>query len=355
LRSCRARHDNGEHHGSSPKVHVSLPPDAKGGRIETYEHTPRIELRQLRYFLAVAEHLNFTRAAEQMGIAQPPLSQHILALERQLNVKLFVRSRREVALTPEGEALVSFARRLNNTTQMAAEVVQAIARGEDGPLALGAIFSSIYAVIPRILPPFIQEYPKVKLHLQEMTISQQITALRDHRIDAGILRGPINERGFDAITLFQEPFVAVVPAGHRLGNECTLTLAQIADQPLIRIYPTANRDFSRRMFGALLDRGHKLNIVQEVSDTHTLIGLVAAGVGISLVPASLQTIQVAQVKYIPLREKTPMTTLQLVYNKENVSAVLRNFVRMVESLAPQLEIERPTPDGRARPRQAHSR
>jgi DNA-binding transcriptional LysR family regulator len=314
-----------------------VPLDDKG-RAEVYEHTPRIELRQLRYFLAVAEHLNFTRAAEQMGIAQPPLSQHILALERQLNVKLFVRSRREVSLTPEGEALVTFARRLNNTTQMAAEMVQAVARGEDGPLALGAIFSSIYAVVPRILPPFMQKYPKVKLHLQEMTISQQITALKEHSIDAGILRGPINERELEAVTLFQEPFVAVVPADHALCKDKTVSLAQIADQPLIRVYPTANRDFSRRMFGALLDKGHKLNIVQEVSDTHTLIGLVAAGVGVSLVPASLQTIQIAQVKYIPVREKTPITTLQLVYNKENASAVLRNFVSMVEGMAPTLEV-----------------
>jgi DNA-binding transcriptional LysR family regulator len=321
---------------SSKKPRNPVPLDEKGGRTEVYEHTPRIELRQLRYFLAVAEHLNFTRAAQQMGIAQPPLSQHILALERQLNVKLFVRSRREVSLTPEGEALVSFARRLNNTTQMAAEVVQAISRGEDGPLALGAIFSSIYAVVPRILPPFMQEYPRVKVHLQEMTISQQIAALKEYRIDAGILRGPINERELEAVTLFQEPFVAVVPAGHALCHEKTLSLAQIADQPLIRIHPTANRDFSRRMFGALLDKGHKLNIVQEVSDTHTLIGLVAAGVGVSLVPASLQTIQIAQIKYIPVREKTPMTTLQLVYNKDNASAVLCNFVGMVQRMASQL-------------------
>jgi LysR family transcriptional regulator, benzoate and cis,cis-muconate-responsive activator of ben and cat genes len=320
------------------KTRSPIPLDEKGGRADVYEHTPRIELRQLRYFLAVAEHLNFTRAAEQMGIAQPPLSQHILALERQLNVKLFVRSRRNVALTPEGEALVGFARRLNNTTQMAAQVVQAISRGEDGPLALGAIFSSIYAVIPQILPPFIRKYPKVKLHLEEMTISQQISALKELRIDAGILRGPINEKELETVSLFQEPFVAVVPSNHKFCQEKALTLAQIAKQPLISVYPTANRDFSRRMFGALLDKGHKLNVVHEVSDTHTLIGLVAAGMGVSLVPASLQNLQIKQVRYIPLRDETPTTTLQLVYNRENSSAVLRNFVGMVQTMVPDFKI-----------------
>jgi LysR family transcriptional regulator, benzoate and cis,cis-muconate-responsive activator of ben and cat genes len=215
-------------------------------------------------------------------------------------------------------------------------VLQAIARGEDGPLALGAIFSSIYAVIPHILPPFVRKYPKVKLHLQEMTISQQITALKEYRIDAGILRGPIDEPDLEAITLFQEPFVAVVPSSHKLRNEKALTLKQIAEQPLIRIYPSVNRDFSRRMFAALIEKGHKLNIVQEVSDTHTLIGLVAAGVGISMVPASLQNLQIKQVRYIPVREKTPLTTLQLVYHRANTSPVLLNFVRMVEAMTSKL-------------------
>src|ERR1700733_9246916 len=325
------------------KTRSPIPLDEKGGRADVYEHTPRIELRQLRYFLAGAGPLNFTRAAEQMGIAQPPLSQHILALERQLNVKLFVRSRRNVALTPEGEALVSFARRLNNTTQMAAQVVQAISRGEDGPLALGAIFSSIYAVIPHILPPFIRKYPKVKLHLEEMTISQQISALKEHRIDAGILRGPISEPELEAVTLFQEPFVAVVSSNHELRNEKALTLKQISKQPLIRIYPSVNRDFSRRMFAALIEKGHNLNIVQEVSDTHTLIGLVAAGIGMSLVPASLQHLQIKQVRYVPLREPTPLTTLQLVHHRENTSPVLLNFVRMVEAMAGQLSAFQQTP------------
>lgn len=310
--------------------------DQSGRRTDVYEHTPRIELRQLRYFLAVAEYLNFTRAAERLGIAQPPLSQHILALEQQLNVKLFVRSRRKVELTREGEALVGFAQRLSNTTQLAAEVVQAISRGEDGPLALGAIFSSIYSVIPRILPPFIRKYPRVKLHLQEMTISQQIHALKEYRIDAGILRGPINEPELEAMTLFEEPFVAVLPSNHALCKEKDLSLKQIAEQPLIRIYPSVNRDFSRRMFAALVDDGVNLNIVQEVSDTHTLIGLVGAGVGMSLVPASLQHLQIKQVRYIPVREPTPLTILQLVHYRGNTSPVLLNFLRLAKAMTAEL-------------------
>ncbi len=312
-------------------------PTLKGARSDAYEHTPRVELKQLRYFLAVAEHLNFTRAAEQMGIAQPPLSQQILALERLLNVKLFVRTRRAVSLTREGEALLEFARRLNNTTHMAAEVVRAISRGEDGPLAIGSIFSSIYAIIPHVLRPFVQTYPKVKVDLREMTVFEQISALKDYRIDAGICRGPIeNDQGLESITLLQEDFVAIVPADHKFSSEDTLSMAQIAEQPVIRIMPAANRTFSRSMFGALLEKGYKLNISQEVSDMHTVIGLVAAGFGISLVPSSLQTIHIPQVRYIPLRERTATTQLQLVYNKDNPSPILPRFIQIASDIVPEL-------------------
>jgi DNA-binding transcriptional LysR family regulator len=302
-------------------------------RTQVYEHTPRIELRQLRAFLAVAEELNFTRAAEKLGIAQPPLSQQILALEHQLRVQLFIRNRRQVSLTREGEVLMTYARRLINTTLLATDVVRAISRGEDGPLALGSIFSSIYAVIPHILPLFVSKYPRIKVHLQEMTVSQQIAALKEGKIDAGILRGPIADPDLQHFTLLQEKFVAVVSSDHPFAAQSEVTLAQLASQPLIRIFPSANRDFSRRMFGALVDAGFELNIVQEVSDTHTLIGLVAAGVGVSLVPASLQNIQIRQIRYIPVREETPLTPLDLMWHRENDSPILRNFVAMTRDIA----------------------
>lgn len=305
------------------------PPDA---RVNMYAHTPRLELRQIRYFLAVAEELNFTRAADRLGMAQPPLSQQILALEHQLRVQLFERSRRHVALTREGEAFVVYARRLANTTQLAAEVVQAIARGEDGPLAVGAIFSSIYAVIPRVVPVISRAYPKIKLHLQEMTISEQLAALREDRIDLGLVRGPLQDPQMETLTLFEEPFVAVVHKNSALAQHNTLGLDQIAKEPLIRVYPSANRDYSRRMFSALVDKGFELNVVQEVSDTHTLIGLVAAGMGISLVPASLQNIQINQIRYIPLREVTPMTAMQFIWRQENTSAILANVVALIRQI-----------------------
>jgi DNA-binding transcriptional LysR family regulator len=292
--------------------------------------SPRIELRQLRYFLAVAEELNFTRAAEKMGIAQPPLSQQIATLEHQLRVTLFRRTNREVVLTNEGRALALHARRVINTTAKAAAVVRAISKGEQGPLSIGAVFSSIYTLIPHILPRLSKEYPGIKVSLQEMTISQQITALLDENIDAGILRGPISSPELDFVTLFSEPFVAVVPSTTSIAEEKVVRLEQIADQPLIRVRASANRDYSRQMFSVLQDRGFNLNIVQEVSDTHTLIGLVAAGVGCSIVPASFRNIQIRQVRYIPFVDRTPQTTIDLVWRKDNNSPILKNFLMLIK-------------------------
>jgi DNA-binding transcriptional LysR family regulator len=304
---------------------------------ETYsedplERAPRIELRQLRYFLAVAEELNFTRAAERMGIAQPPLSQQILSLEHQLRVQLFIRSRRHVELTPEGRALVTNARRILNLTQSSARVVQAIARGEEGPLAIGAIFSSIYGVVPQILAEIVRTHPGILPSLQEMTVLQQLAALTDERIDLGLIRGSLSAPELDSMTLFEEPFVLVCPSEGPLALEGDVSLERIARMPLIRVIESANRTFSRQMMSALVERGYELNIVHEVSDTHTLIGLVAAGFGISLVPASLQNIQIPRVRYLPLHEETPSTALRLVWHRQNTSPVLVKVVDLVKTM-----------------------
>lgn len=321
---------------ASPDKPETQPFSLPGDRTPAIEKLPRIELRQLRYFLAVAEELNFTRAAARIGIAQPPLSQQIIALEAQLGAQLFVRSRRAVSLTREGEAFVAYARRIINATQTAAEVIQSISRGEDGPLSIGAIFSSIYLVAPVLLPVFSQRFPNVRLQLQEMTISQQVAALNEEQIDVGILRGPVAMPGIETLELFEEPFVAVVPASSPLAKRKTLTVREIANEPLIRVYPSANRDYSRLMLASLSDAGYTLNVVQEVMDTHTLIGLVAAGFGISMVPASLRKIHIDGISYVEIEGDTPTTTLQLAWRSDSPSPILKHFIAAALELAPSL-------------------
>ena len=301
-------------------------------RLPVLEDLPRIELRQLRYFLAVAEELNFTRAAERMGIAQPPLSQQILSLESQLRAKLFTRSRRQVKLTKEGEALQIYTRRIINTTMLAAESVRAVANGLTGQLAVGAVCSAIHSLIPELLPKFHQLHPGVKLHLQEMTVLEQLRALREERIDIAIVREPMAASEFSTRRLFEEPFVAAVPRSSPLARLNRVSLAQLSREPLVQVYRSSNAEYSDLMFAGLRETGNKLNIAHEASDMQALLGLVGAGFGHSLVPASLQNIQTSTVKYIPLSDSVKGSTLALAWNEESMTPVMKHFIAVTERL-----------------------
>jgi DNA-binding transcriptional LysR family regulator len=286
----------------------------------------RIQLKQLRYFLAVAEELNFTRAAERIGIEQPPLSQQISNLERELNAVLFIRSHRSVKLTEAGEALILHARRLINGTDQAARIVGQIARGERGVLSIGAIFSAMYTVIPFALRMFSVHRPNVRIELAEMTITQQIQGLHEGRIDVGILRGPLFEPDLSIISLFSETFVAAIPTEHPLARAQIVSLEDIAREPLITIAPSLSRIFSMQMLTPFLERNYTINVVQEVADMHCLLGLIGAGMGLSLVPASLQSIRISHVTYRPIIEQMPTSTFQIAWRPDSNSHIVAAFV-----------------------------
>ena len=235
---------------------------------------------------------------------------------------LFIRSHRSVKLTAAGEALVLYAKRLLNSTDQAAAVVGQISRGERGTLSIGAMFSSMYTVIPYAMRSFAASRPSVKIQLAEMTITQQIQALHEGRIEVGILRGPLHEPGLSILSLFSEPFVAAVPADHPLARSAVLSLADIAQQPLITIAPSLSRIYTMQMLTAFLERNYSINVVQEVADMHTLIGLVGAGMGLSLVPASLQSIQISHVAYRPIIEQMPTSTFQIASRQDSESPIV---------------------------------
>ncbi|WP_158967333.1 LysR family transcriptional regulator [Chachezhania sediminis] len=298
-------------------------------RTPVLEDLPKVELRQLRYFLAVAEELNFTRAAARMGIAQPPLSQQIISLEHQLGAKLFIRSCRRVKLTPEGTELQAYARRIINTTLLATESIRSMAKGKNGQIALGAVCSAIHSLLPHILPPFAACNPGVRVHLQEMTVNEQFRALKEERIDIAIVREPMATTEFATQPLFTEPFVAAVNRHSPLARMNRLSLERIAQEPLVQVYRSTNREYSDHMFSALVERGYELNVVHEASDMHSLIGLVAAGIGMTLVPASLVNIQTANVTYVPLSENVQNSTLSLAWSQCAMTPSMDRFLKSV--------------------------
>jgi DNA-binding transcriptional LysR family regulator len=285
-----------------------------------------MELRHLRYFLAVAEELHFGRAAERLFIAQPPLSQQIRQLERELGVQLFVRNSRKVALTGAGQMLVGEARQVLACLDQALQRTQRADRGEDGWLGLGFVASATHDVLPRLLHTFGARYPHVQLGLYEMTSAAQIEALRQGRIDVGLARPAIEDHAFVSETLVAESLLVALPEGHRLAALPAVPLAALADEGFIAYprYPLPS--FTDFLFRLCERAGFSPRVVQETGQMQTALSLIAADLGIALVPAAVQQIRRDGVAFRPLEAAVATTTLTLVHRRQDPSPVLARFI-----------------------------
>jgi DNA-binding transcriptional LysR family regulator len=290
-----------------------------------------MEIKQLKFFLAVAETLNFTRAAERVGIAQPPLSQRIRALERELGTALFTRTKRKVALTQAGETLLIHARRLVNASEHAKGIVRAVRDGRQGMLNVGAIFSTIYTLMPTALRALKAHAPDIAVNLREMTIANQLRALREGQIDVGILRPPVQEPHIVTEVLYEEQFIAALPSDHALSRQRAISVQDFIDNPFIGISPEFSRNYSivaASAFAAFRDR---IKVVHETLDMHTLIALVGAGNGLALVPQSLSFVRVPEVVFRPISFAAPSIAVSLAWHTDSNSALLSRFIDAVRA------------------------
>ncbi|QNM95019.1 LysR family transcriptional regulator [Chitinimonas koreensis] len=262
-----------------------------------------MELRHLRYFVAVAEELHFTRAAERLHIGQPPLSQQIRALEDEIGAELFVRSKRRVALTEAGRAFLERARRILAEAAAAAEQARRIAGGEAGELRVGFTSSLPFtSLLPGVLHDFREAWPEVRLDLRELFTADQLDALLAGELDVGFVRftGREPPEGIVLREIHRDPLRVVLHAGHRLAGEAGLHMAQLREEGFVT-YPrqlgTGLPALVRRLCAGA---GFAPRVVQEAGEATTQIGLVAAGVGIAVLPSPLECVQMAGVRYLPL-------------------------------------------------------
>jgi DNA-binding transcriptional LysR family regulator len=259
-----------------------------------------VELRHLRYFLAVAEERSFSRAAERLRIAQPPLSQQIRRLEKDLGFPVFERTPKGVRLTPAGEALLDGARAVLAAADDARRSAEAASRGLAGRLTLAFMNSAAYQVLPTLLKAFRQAHPGIAVDAREMTIADQMDALVDGRIDAGILRPPVDDARLAAIELAEEPFVVALPSHHGLSAKPRIALTDLEGEALVG-YPRGHAaGFRERIDAALRAAGISPRVVQEGTHVHTLCGMVAGGVGAAIVPASARRLAMHDVAFVPL-------------------------------------------------------
>jgi len=292
-----------------------------------------LELRQLRYFVTVAEELHFGRAALRLHMTQPPLSQTIQALEAALGTPLFARNNRNVALTPAGTALLPEARRILLQMQALPDLAQRAAAGEIGRLSLAFVSTADYSVLPTFLREFRAAFPQVQIDLREATSDVQLEDLLQGRIDAGLLIPPLSDKAkldLDYTTVLSEPLIVAAPTGAKaLRSKKMVSMGDLREQPLI-IFP---RRIAPALHDAILacfhDAGMTPHIAQEAIQMQTIVGLVSAGMGIALVPQSVSNLQRPGVEYRALAGKPPVVETGLAWRRDNHSPVLHAFLELL--------------------------
>lgn len=292
------------------------------------------EFRQLRYFLAVAEELSFTRAAQRLHISQPPLSQQIQALEQNLGVRLFDRDKRNVALTEPGRVLYEQARQILAKAEEARSQVTQAAAGFSGQLRLAYTVSvSFHPALPQSLLRFGGHAPKVRVQLHEMYTEPQFAALLAGQIDVGFVRDePQHEadaRDLQLEVIDREPLMLALPSGHPLAGRGSLQLGEVAGEGFV-IQP---RELAATLYDRLVQLAAKADfhprVCQQAQQLNGLIALVAAGMGLALVPASMQAVQLAGVSYVPLEDPDAYLLLAVASRNDNRSPVLTQFLDTV--------------------------
>lgn len=303
-----------------------------------------IDLRLLRYFIAVAEEGHLTNAAQRIGIQQPPLSQQIRALETELGVKLFNRLPRGMELTDSGQALLKDARAILSQVETTVAGVRRIATGESGRLVVGFTESaSLHPFVPSVIQAFRRTVPDVALTVEESSTTELIALMHQKRLDVAFIRSPVGDAtGIVIETMIEEEMLLAVPAGHRLArhqrrkNERDndsrtrrhrVVLADLAEEAFILNRRPSGPGLYDTIIAACRAAGFSPRVEQEVRKNLSTLSLVAAGLGISIIPASMRHVELESVTYLHIDDAPGLTApLHLAYRDDNPSGAVQRFI-----------------------------
>jgi DNA-binding transcriptional LysR family regulator len=298
-----------------------------------------MELRHLRYFLAVADALNFSRAAERLHLSQPPLSQQVRRLEGELGAKLFDRSKRQIKLTAAGEIFATKARAILAQCDEAAKLAARAERGEFGHLRLGLWQLPVPPVQTRLiiecLRAFVRRSPDVHLTLQSLLPAEQIKAVKDGGIDVGIVRLPVAQksRGIAIETILREPMVLAMSENNSLARFKTVPLRELSNQRYIMFARDANADFHHFIAKACRKEGFSLNIAYFQDDLYSVWALIGAGLGVALAPASLQELRLPGIVFRKFEPAAPVMEMALAYMNADKVSVVSQFLDVARKIA----------------------
>ncbi len=290
-----------------------------------------MELRHLRYFVAVAQELHFGRAAARLGLAQPPLSQQIKALEIETGVTLLERTKRRVELTAAGEIFFQEARKILAMTDRAVLAARRTARGEVGKLVVGFVSSTVYGKATSIFRIMQEEYPDISLLLQDLSSVEQVEAIKAYRLDVALVRPPVETGELHQMrTIWREPLIVALPRRHRLAGQKRIAASELAGESFLLVDAPGFRDQLVRICALA---GFSPRIVQQARSTPTIVNLVAAGIGISIVPASLRNLHRQGVTYRSFEPPAPTIELAVLWRKNDPSPALRSFLQIAWRVA----------------------
>ena len=293
-----------------------------------------MELRQLKYFVAVAEELHFGRAAERVHICQPPLSQQIKNLEEELGARLFNRDSRKVSLTEAGKAFLEDAREILGRAEEAAMRVLRMGRGQEGRVTVGFVLPTLDTLFPEAIREFRLSHPLVELILHEMGTAAQLEALQAHGLDLGFIRmfqqeaaGLIFER------IVEEPYILAIPFDHPLASKKQVHVDLLGGEPLILFPRRTHPALHDRIISSVRGSAGIPSVVQEVTTKATAIALASAGIGLALVPESAKKQKRKGVVFRRIVGQLPKVELSLVWKQENDDPCLHNFINLIRRLA----------------------
>ncbi len=297
-----------------------------------------IDLKQLKYFLAVAEEKSFSRAAERLHISQPPLSQQIMKLESELGVRLFARTTRTFELTVAGKALMSEAADLLGKMRMTIDTIRQIDRGEVGRLRVGIVGSAMWGPIPSLLEEFQTKYPRVTWTLHELGPTLQYEALRAKQVDVGFWREPkldeddLRQDNLRQELCFRENVCVAINEHHPLAKQDAIELTDIANEPMLTLALDKSA-FPRYLIQCCVKAGFQPTIFQEASEPQTLLAMVGAGLGVALLPETTGRIGWPGVVFLPIRTNPPSANLYVTYTTLDDAPVVRAFLNILNPTA----------------------
>jgi len=287
--------------------------------------------RHLEVFIAVAEELHFGRAAERLGIGQPPLSQLIHRLEADLGVDLLARTRRKVELTDAGRTFLAEARALLDQAARARSLAVRAGRGEVGALSIAIVPTADNFTLMRVIRAFGARHPDVRVSIRSLSTAAQVEALHRNEIHAGFVRMPVRDPRLEARVILRESLVVALPRDHRLARHRRVPLRLVSQEPIVLFPRRLAPDYYDSLVSAFYAAGLSLNVAHESEHVQTMLGLIVSGFGISLLPESIREFQHAGIVFRPLTPAHPTVETGLVADPRNDSTTLRAFRSFVEA------------------------